>query len=126
METWQVNFEWVRVQHIVKNALKRETLPDLNMVLLMVGVQELGRWKTKWSKEEKQDLMHIGVCTLLEMEGYFTFSGRDADGWPHFDQVRHMPKMSVEEQEYKLTLLSITYFKQLEDENGGWGALAES
>jgi hypothetical protein len=125
MDTWQLNFEFVRVQHIVKNSLKQDGLPDLNMVLLMIGMQELGRWKKKFTKEEKQDLMHVGVCSLLETEGYFTFSGRDADGWPHFDQVRHMPKMSVEEQEYKLMLLAVDYFKQLETENGGWGALAE-
>jgi hypothetical protein len=125
METWQLNFEWVRVQHIVKNALSQDALPDLNQVLIMIGIQEIGRWKKKWTKEEKQDLMHVAVCTLLSLEGYFDFAGRDADGWPHFDQSRHMPKMSVEEQEQKLMQLAVEYFKQHEQEYGTWGALAD-
>jgi hypothetical protein len=125
METWQLNFEWVRVQHVVKNALRRDTLPDLNLVLMMIGIQELGRWKAKFTKEEKQDLMHVGVCSLLEAEGYFTFAGRDADGWPHYDQVRHMPKLALDEQEQLLMKQAVSYFKLLEQENGGWGTLAE-
>jgi phage pi2 protein 07 len=125
METWQLNFEWVRVQHIVKNALKQDGLPDLNLVLLMIGVQELGRWQKKFTKEEKQDLMHIAVCALLEPEGYYEFSGRDADGWPHYTQVRNMPKMTVEEQEQILMLRTVDYFKNLEVQNGGWGTMAE-
>ena len=125
MEDWELNFEWARVQHIVKNAMKQDGVPDLNMVLLLIGMQELGRWRKKFTKEEKQDLMHIAVCSLLEQEGFFDFSGRDADGWPHYTQVRNMPKMTTEEQERLLKEKAIHYFKALEAENGGWGKLAE-
>ena len=65
MEDWQLDFEWLRVQHFVKNALGRKDLPDLNSILFLIGIQELGRVQTRFSKEEKQDLMHIAVCRLL-------------------------------------------------------------
>lgn len=120
MEDWQLDFEWLRVQHIVRKAMRREQLPDLNMVLFLIGIQELGRWKKAFSKEEKQDLMHIAVCRLLHYEGFFEFVGRDADGWPHWRQVLEMPKQSTVEQERLLRINAVRYFKDLEAENGGF------
>jgi hypothetical protein len=119
MEDWQLDFEWLRVQHHVKDAMRRETLPDLNMVLFLIGMQELGRWKKGFSKEEKQDLMHIGVCTLLSQgaDPYFEFVGRDDEGWPHFRQVREMPKQDTLSQERLLKEGAIGYFAEHASEN---------
>ena len=113
MEDWQLDFEWLRVQHYVKDAMRRETLPDLNMVLMLIGIQELGRWKKVFTKEEKQDLMHIGVCSLLTVEGYFEFVGRDADGWPHYRQVRDLPpQQNTTAQERLLKVNAVRYFSE--------------
>ena len=114
MEDWQLDFEWLQVQHKVKEAMQRETLPDLNTVLFLIGIQELGRWKKSFTKEEKQDLMHIGVCRLLEGEGFFEFVGRDEDGWPHYRQVAEMQKQSTMEQEKVLKMAAVRYFQNLE------------
>jgi hypothetical protein len=116
MEDWQLDFEWLRVQHYVKESMRRETPPDLNIVLLLIGMQELGRWKKGFSKEEKQDLMHIGVCCLLSQEGYFEFVGRDADGWPHYRQTADMPAKNTREQERLLKLCAVRYFHLSEAE----------
>jgi hypothetical protein len=121
MEDWELEFKWLRVQHVVKETLQREKLPDLQAVLYLIGIQELGLVKKKFTKEEKQDLMHIAVCKLLSYEGYYEFAGRDEDGWPHYDQVLALPKNSVEEQERLLKVNTIEYFRQLELENGGFG-----
>ncbi len=115
MENWELDFEWLRVQHIVKDAMRQETLPELNMVLFLIGIQELGRWKKTFTKEEKQDLMHIAVCQLLSYEGYFEFAGRDADGWPHFKQVLEMPAQGLTNQERLLKINAVRYFKELDD-----------
>ncbi len=117
MEDWQLDFEWLHVQHLVKDAMRKDALPDLNLVLMLIGLQELGRWKTKFTEEEKQDLMHIGVCRLLSEDGYYTFAGRDADGWPHYHQVLEMPVHSVHEQERILKINAILYFKAWEAEH---------
>lgn len=111
MEDWELDFEWLHVQNIVKEAMRRETLPDLNTVLFLIGIQELGRWKKNFTKEEKQDLMHIAVCSLLSHDGYFEFVGRDEDGWPHFRQVVEMPKQSTHDQERLLKINAVRYFK---------------
>ena len=116
MENWELDFEWLRVQHLVKESMKRDTLPDLNTVLFLIGIQELGHWKKGFTKEEKQDLMHIAVCRLLEYDGYYEFVGRDADGWPHWRQVREMPAQPVTEQEKLLKTNAVRYFHELDAE----------
>lgn len=94
-----------------------DSLPELNGILLMIGVQELGRWKKSFTKEEKQDLMHIAVCRLLESKGVFVFKGRDQDGWPHYEQRKAIPKQGVDEQEQLLKELVVLYFKDLKTEH---------
>lgn len=119
MDTWELDFEWLRVQHIVQKVFHRDQLPDLNAVLFLIGIQELGRWKEKFSKEEKQDLMHIAICRLLSTDGFYAFVGRDADGWPHYKQLKSIKIDGVEHQEKMLKEKAIQYFKELEAENGG-------
>ncbi len=116
MEDWELDFQFLRVQHIVKDAMGRETLPDLNTVLFLIGIQELGRWKAKFAKEEKQDLMHIAVCRLLAYEGFFEFQGRDADGWPHYRQTREMTTQNLPQQERLLKEMAVRYFAEWERE----------
>lgn len=119
MEDWQLDFEWTRIKHLIKKRFNRESLPDMNAILFLIGIQELGRWKTEFTKEEKQDLMHIAACRLLSYEGYFQFAGRDADGWPHWEAVKPFTKQGVKEQSKLLKEKIIQYFQELENENGG-------
>lgn len=113
MESWERDFEWLRVKTIVKTAMGKDTFPDLQTILFLIGVQELGRIpKEKFTKEEKRDLMHIAVCTLLENDGYYTFVGRDQDGWPHWEEKMTFSVKGVAEQESFLVLKVIAYFKQ--------------
>jgi hypothetical protein len=120
METWELEFKWLRVQHVVKTSLSQDKLPDLQSILFLIGIQELGQLRRDFTKEEKQDLMHIAVCSLLSQEGFFEFVGRDEDGWPHFKQLKVLPSQGVEDQEALLKLLVVDYFKDLENENGGF------
>jgi len=117
MEEWEIEFEWLRVRHLVKGVFGRDQLPDLNAILYLIGIQELGRWKEQFSKEEKQDLMHIAVCRLLSYEGHYAFVGRDADGWPHWDLVRPIPVEGVKEQGEMLKRMIIRYFEEWRKEN---------
>jgi len=116
MEEWQFDFEWLKVRHYVKDVTKKDVLPDLNAVLFLIGIQELGRWKTDFTKEEKQDLMHIAVCRLLSYDGYYEFVGRDEDGWPHWKVVKVIDTEGVQNQEKFLKEKTIQYFKDLEAE----------
>lgn len=114
MEAWEIDYEWLRIRHLVKDVFKRDSLPDLNGVLFVIGLQELGRWKREFTKEEKQDLMHIAVCRLLSYDGYYEFEGRDADGWPHWKKLKPLKIKGVQDQSELLKEKIIQYFKDWE------------
>jgi hypothetical protein len=85
---------------------------DLNSVLFLIGVQELGKGKNFFSKEEKQDLMHIGICKVLSLAGYYELEGLDRDGWPHWKVVKKLPHFDLLEQERLLKMHVIEYFEK--------------
>ena len=111
-EEWEEDFAWLKVRHYVQDTFKKEKLPDLNAVLMMIGINELGVIRTNWTKEEKQDLMHIAVCQLLSGLGYYELEGKDQDGWPHYKLIKQIKKQSLEEQERLLKEQIIKYFKE--------------
>ena len=67
---------------------------DLQDILFLVGVQELGQGFRTFKKDEKMDLMHVAVCTVMVPEGFYRFVGRDEDGWPHFEEKVPLPNWS--------------------------------
>ncbi len=85
---------------------------DLNGILFLIGVQELGHGTKIYSKEEKQDLMHIGICKVLSLSGYYELEGLDQDGWPHWKLVRKLPHFDLLEQERLLKMHVMEYFEK--------------
>jgi len=118
MEEWELDFQWLQLRHRLKKLTNSPTLLDLKGILFLVGVQELGRVKEKFTKEEKRDLMHVAACTLLEQKGYYSFAGRDEDGWPHWEVDRPFKVKGLSEQETILKTSLLEYFKKLNDETG--------
>ena len=120
---WQLDFDWLRIRHYIKDQMGRATLPDLNAVLYLIGIQELGRWEAdSFTKEQKQDLMHVAICELLSYDGFYRFEGRDADGWPHYEAVGAPAYGDVKAQERRLKQLAVVYFDRLEAENAAISA----
>ncbi len=87
--------------------------PDMDGVLFLIGIQELGSGPQKFTKEQKQDLMHIAVCTLLAQSGYYSLEGHDEEGWPHFKQLKSLPEFNMIEQENFLKDHVLLYFESL-------------
>ncbi len=106
------NFEqrWQQVTEMMQERF--EKLPDMEGILFLIGINELGRMpeKKKFTKEQKQDLMHIAVCTLLCQDGYFILDGHDEEGWPHFTNVKAVPAEGLEGQEQLLKNCIVRYF----------------
>ena len=73
--------------------------PDMEAVLFLIGMNETGFVQSKITKEQKQDLMHVAVCTLLSQSGYYMLEGKDEDRWPHFKQLKEIPAYQLVEQE---------------------------
>ena len=88
--------------------------PDVESVLFMIGIQELGDVQEKFTKEQKQDLMHIAICTVLSPSGFYELSRVDEDGWPHFKQLKALPEYNMIEQEFFIKDHVLLYF----DKNG--------
>ncbi len=85
--------------------------PDMEAILFLIGVQEFGDLKERFTKEQKQDLMHIAVCQLLAPSGYYELEKVDEDGWPHFRQLKPMPDMNPMDQESFLKDHILLYFE---------------
>ncbi len=85
---------------------------DLNGVLFLIGVQELGQGQKNFSKEQKQDLMHIAICKILSLAGFYTLDYIDQDGWPHWKLVKKLPHFDSLEQEKFLKIQVLEYFEQ--------------
>ncbi|NMM46995.1 hypothetical protein [Marinigracilibium pacificum] len=83
---------------------------DLNSVLFLIGVHELGKGPKRFSKEQKQDLMHIAICKVLSLSGYYELEGIDEDGWPHWKIIKKLPHFDLLEQEKLLKINIIDYF----------------
>jgi len=85
--------------------------PDLETILFLIGIQEFGQLKEKFTKEQKQDLMHVAVCKLLAQSGYYELEKMDEEGWPHFKQLKRMPDMDMIQQENFLKDHILLYFQ---------------
>ena len=85
--------------------------PNMEAILFLIGIQELGAVKEKFTKEQKQDLMHVAVCSLLAPSGYYQFEGKDPDGWPHFKQLKEVPPMNLPDQENFMKDHILLYFE---------------
>ncbi|MEX1189952.1 MAG: hypothetical protein WED33_11895 [Bacteroidia bacterium] len=71
---------------------------DLESILFLIGVQELGKGHKKYTKDQKLELMHIAICTLLEPYGYYNYLGNDEDGYPHWEVNELLPPLMAGQQ----------------------------
>jgi hypothetical protein len=85
---------------------------DLNGVLFLIGVQELGKGYQLFTKEQKQDLMHIAICKVLSQSGYYALEGLDKEGWPHWKMIKKLPRFDLLEQEKLLKMHVLEYFEK--------------
>ena len=83
---------------------------DYAAILFLIGVQELGQDYQKFKKDQKVELMHIGICSLLVSYGYYSFIGRDEEGWPHFERNSALPNLTPQEQELLVRKAIVRYF----------------
>ena len=93
-----------------------EKKPDMEAILFLIGIQELGDFHTKFTKEQKQDLMHVAVCTLLSPSGYYELEMVDEEGWPHYRQLKTLPVFNLIEQENFMKDHILLYFEN-QDQN---------
>lgn len=88
---------------------------DAQSVLFLIGVQELGKGYQKFSKRQKTELLHVAVCTVLEPYGFYQFTGRDDDNWPHFELIKELPALDEQQQQHLIKEAILNYFETEEN-----------
>ncbi|PJJ80512.1 hypothetical protein [Mucilaginibacter auburnensis] len=109
----EINIKWKELQERISRDFDSDT-PDVKVMLFLIGVQELGQGPKKFSKRQKEELMHIATCRLMSMMGFYELEGLDQDGWPHWKLIKQIPNYTLLEQELLMKSLIINYFEELE------------
>lgn len=106
--------DWILIQNKVSAIFADGELMDVDSIIYLIGVQELGKGYQKFKKKEKLELMHIAICRLLEPFGYYEFDFYDEDGWPHYNLLENLPFLKGGEQTVLLKQAIIQYFTDKE------------
>ncbi|MCL4641725.1 MULTISPECIES: hypothetical protein [Olivibacter] len=111
MNASEINNRWRVLQKYTADHFDTE-VPDIKVFLFLIGVQELGKGPQKFSKRQKEELMHIATCRLFSEMGFYELEGVDQDGWPHWKLIKSIPNYTLLEQELILKSLIIDYFEE--------------
>jgi hypothetical protein len=110
----QLKERWEKVVEILSNQFAEGEQLDLDAIIYLIGVQELGKFKRVFAKDEKVNLMHIAICRLLEPYGYYEFDFVDKDGWPHYKIKEELPSLKAGEQTILMKDAIVNYFVEKE------------
>jgi len=107
-ETLKIRWEALKLR--ISEQFGDGEILDLDAIIYLIGVQELGQGYRKFKKEEKVNLMHIAICRVLEPLGYYEFDFFDSDGWPHYKVTEEIPFLKPGEQSVLMKESVIQYF----------------
>jgi len=107
----EINKKWSDLQERIALDFDSDK-PDVKVMLFLIGVQELGQGPRKFTKRQKEELMHIATCKLMSMMGFYELEGQDQDGWPHWKLVKTIPNYTLLEQELLIKSLIVNYFEE--------------
>ncbi len=110
----QLKERWENLVEILSNQFSQGEDLDLDAIIYLIGVQELGKVHKQFKKEEKLDLMHIAICRLLEPYGYYEFDFVDKEGWPHYKVKEELPPLKAGEQSILMKEAIVNYFIEKE------------
>ncbi|HCE54428.1 MAG: hypothetical protein Q7U59_08205 [Lutibacter sp.] len=106
--------EWEQVLKILSDNFGDGEVLNLDAIIYLIGVQELGQGAKEFKKDDKLNLMHIAICRLLEPFGYYEFDFFDNDGWPHYKVLEELPPLKSGEQTVLMKEAIVLYFKKNE------------
>lgn len=110
MKMTKIVSDWQRLQNKLKERF--ETEMDHDAILFMIGLQELDKPYRTYKKDEKLEVMHIGVCTVLSPYGFYEYKGRDDEDWPHWEVKEQLPHLDAKQQNRLMNDALIEYFKR--------------
>ena len=110
----QLKERWENLVSLLSNQFSQGEDLDLDAIIYLIGVQELGKIHEAYKKDEKLNLMHIAICRLLEPYGYYEFDYVDSEGWPHYTIKEELPPLKAGEQSVLMKEAIVNYFLEKE------------
>ncbi len=110
----QLKKRWELVVQKLSNQFADGDTLDLDAIIYLIGVQELGQLQRTYKKDQKLDLMHIAICKLLAPYGYYELDFVDKDGWPHYKNLEPLPYLKAGEQSVLMKEAIVNYFLETE------------
>lgn len=102
--------KWDKIRILIEKVFNKT--PDLSAVLYVIGMRELGKPQTRFTKEEKVQLMHIATCRVLSSSGHYQLKGQNEKDWPVWELVKALPQQELFEQEMYLRHHIVNYFEE--------------
>ncbi|MBD0779451.1 hypothetical protein HPE56_16750 [Maribacter sp. ANRC-HE7] len=110
----QLKERWEQLVEKLSNQFADGDALELDAIIYLVGIQELGQYQNTFKKDEKLNLMHIAICRLLEPYGYYEFEYFDEEGWPHYTIKEELPALKAGEQSVLMKEAIVSYFLERE------------
>lgn len=102
---------WEQIKLFFNEQFSEGDSINIDGILFLIGVQELGKGNLKFSKDDKINLIHIAICKLLEPFGFYKFEKFDKEGWPYYINISKLPNLLPNEQILLIKKAIIYYFK---------------
>ena len=106
----QLKDRWEIVIDKLSNRFADGDVLDIDAIIYLIGVQELGQLDRAFKKDQKLDLMHIAICKLLSPYGYYELDFVDEEGWPHYKMLEPLPFLKAGEQSVLMKEAIVNYF----------------
>ena len=106
----QLKQRWDLVTEKLSNQFADGESLDLDAIIYLIGIQELGQLDKTFKKDQKLDLMHIAICKLLVPYGYYELDFVDNERWPHYKTLANLPNLKAGEQSFLMKEAIVNYF----------------
>ena len=106
----ELKIKWTNLKAKLSKDFSDNQLIDLDAIIFLIGLQELGQFQKKFNKQKKLEILHIAVCKLLSDYGYYQLEYIDQEGWPHYKLNENLPNLKPGEQTILIKKAIINYF----------------
>tara|TARA_B100001287_G_C22634092_1_gene506656 strand:+ start:841 stop:1191 length:351 start_codon:yes stop_codon:yes gene_type:complete len=106
----ELKIKWENLKNRLSVDFSDDQIIDLDSIIFLIGLQELGQFQKKFNKQRKMEIIHIAVCRLLSDFGYYKLDFVDNDGWPHYNLIKELPNLKAGEQTILMKKAIINYF----------------
>tara|TARA_B100001250_G_C19494574_1_gene654596 strand:+ start:52 stop:402 length:351 start_codon:yes stop_codon:yes gene_type:complete len=108
----ELKIKWEKLKKKLSKDLLDDEVIDLDTIIFLIGLQELGQFQKKFNKQKKLEIIHVAICRLLSEYGYYELEFIDQEGWPHYKLIENLPNLKPGEQTILMKKAIINYFEK--------------